>query len=428
MKKLILASAVKGELPAPPSKSDAQRAIISAFLSTGRSRIARLSPCDDTLAALRLVAALGATVRRIPEGYAITSIFPKLPPAPRVLQCGESGLLARMIAPVVALFPGETRLEGSGTLLGRPIDMIVEPLRALGATVTTNDGRLPVTITGPLTGGEALIDGSVSSQLLTGLLMALPLAAKRSTLVVPELVSQPYIDLTREVIREFGVKIIHDDYHHFTIPTPQKYTPCAHRVAGDWSGASCLLVAGAIAGVTTVTDLDENSPQADKAILTALRSSGARVFVSPPRPDARGSVTVVKPKRLKPFSFDATECPDLFPALVALAARCGGNSRLLGVRRLVHKESDRAAALKEEYARLGISVKYDDNLMIVRGGPVEGGEVSSRGDHRVAMSLATVALNALSPVTINDADCVSKSYPGFWDDLQILQEGKPIVG
>jgi 3-phosphoshikimate 1-carboxyvinyltransferase len=419
MKRSVHPSGVSGTIVAPASKSAAQRAIVAALLARGTSTLRHLTACDDTMAAVGIARALGAVVELTGEGCRVTSGFPAgiTSDGERELSCGESGLLARVIVPVAALLPGTTRVNGRGSLLTRPLDMLVDPLRALGATVTTRDGRLPVTVTGRLTGGTATVDGSVSSQSLTGLLMALPLAPRDSTLFARDLKSKPYIDLTLALLRSFGVIVEHDDYRVFTLRGGQAYRAGDYPVEGDWSGASCPLVAGCVAGSVTVTNLDGRSPQADRAILEVARRAGARVAE-----DAPGCFTATRDDDVaRAFDFDAGECPDLFPAIVALAACSRGTSRVAGAGRLTHKESNRALALQREYGKLGIAIRLEGDVMHVTGGEIRGGEVSAHDDHRVAMSLAVAALRAAAPVTIDGADSVSKSYPRFWDDLHRLQ-------
>lgn len=424
--KSVSASGVNGSIVAPASKSVAQRAIVAALLARGTSVLRHLTPCDDTLAAMDVARALGATVEETGEGYRVTSDFFARGAGTRRLSCGESGLLTRMIVPVVSLLPGTTRVEGRGSLTRRPLDMLVEPLRALGVEVTTGGGFLPVTLAGLLAGGHATLDGGTSSQLLTGLLMALPLARQDSTLRVTDLKSKPYIDLTIDLLRAFGVVAGHEDYQLFTVRGRQEYLPRAYNVEGDWSGASCPLVAGAIAGSVTVSNLDERSPQADRAILEIARRAGATVTVEAGRDGALGRATATRPGTLRAFEFDATGCPDLFPAAVALAACCEGTSRIAGAGRLTHKESNRALALQQEFGKLGIPILVDGDVMCVTGGEIRGGEVSAHDDHRVAMSLATAALRSSGTVTIRGADSVGKSYPRFWDDLRQLQEQSSI--
>jgi 3-phosphoshikimate 1-carboxyvinyltransferase len=290
----------------------------------------------------------------------------------------------------------------------------------LGVEVADKKGHLPVTVRGTMGGGEVEIDGGVSSQFLTGLLIALPLAAADTTIRVAGLRSFPYINMTLAVMERFGVEIDHRDYEEFYIPGAQSYTPASMTIEGDWSAASCLLVAGATAGEVTVRRLNPVSLQADVAIIEALSRAGAHieqtadwVMVSRPSGD----------EGLRAFSFDATDCPDLFPALAALAASCEGVSTVIGTSRLTHKECDRARAIHSEYRRLGIEVDIsEENVMRITGGGISGGvTVDSHGDHRMAMSLAVAALRADSPVEITGAGCVTKSYADFWADFESLR-------
>jgi len=269
---------------------------------------------------------------------------------------------------------------------------------------------MPVTVKGPLHGGTAMIGGSITSQLLTGLLMALPLVKTKSHLRVDDLRSKPYIDMTLQVLSDFGIEVENMDYEAFNIPGNQKYRARDYCVEGDWSGASFPLVAAALSGQVKVIMLQEKSGQPDKAIVEVLRKSGAVVIM-------KEHSIEVKRNMLNAFEFDATECPDLFPPLVALAAHCNGITTVKGAERLKHKESDRAGALREEFGKLGVDVRVDGDEMIIRGGQVKGGKVNSHNDHRIAMAAAATAVAAQSEVIIDGAQCVAKSYPEFFDDM-----------
>jgi 3-phosphoshikimate 1-carboxyvinyltransferase len=270
-------------------------------------------------------------------------------------------------------------------------------------------------VRGPLTPGEADIDGSVSSQLLTGLLMALPACAGDSVLHVHELKSKPYIRLTLRLLEQFGIQLrANASLSRFEIPGRQKYRARSYRVEGDWSGAAFPLVAGAIAGRVELSGLVLDSAQADRAVLEALESAGARVRAGRER-------VAVEQSSLRGFDFDAAECPDLFPPLVALACFCSGTTTLRGAGRLRHKESDRASALLEEFTRIGARVRLDGDLLLVTGGTLEGGEARSHGDHRIAMALAVAALGSRRGVSISGEEAVAKSYPEFFDDLDTLR-------
>jgi 3-phosphoshikimate 1-carboxyvinyltransferase len=329
------------------------------------------------------------------------------------LNCGESGLAIRMFSPIAALYSGEITMIGANSLKKRPMNMIEEALSQLGVKCTTSGGFLPLTIEGPIKGGSCIIDGSVSSQLLTGLLMALPLAEKESEISVENLKSKPYIDLTISILKSFGIEIQNDDYKVFRIPGNQKYIPQTYYAEGDWSGAAFLLVAGAINGELSVTGLNTKSHQSDMAILTALGKAGANIIIGKDFVDISHS-------GLKAFEFDATESPDLFPPLVALASYCGGTTILKGVSRLKYKESNRALTLKNEFGKMNIPIEIKDDLMYITGGQPNGAHVESYDDHRIAMATAVAALGASGKIYIHDSHCITKSYPDFFDDLRML--------
>ncbi len=302
-------------------------------------------------------------------------------------------------------------MTGAGSLKKRPMNMIADALNQLGVKCSATDGFLPLTIRGPLKGGHCEIDGSVSSQLLSGLLMALPLADDKSIIKVNNLKSKPYIDMTLGVLRDFGIMITNENYELFRVPGQQKYNPVTYGIESDWSGGSFLLVAGAINGDINVSGLRTDSFQSDMGILKALEKAGANMKIT------ESNIEVSK-SDLKAFEFDATESPDLFPPLVALASYCKGVTKLKGASRLRHKESDRASALTEEFGKMNIKVEMSDDYLIVTGGKVKGARVNSHDDHRIAMAEAVAALGASDTVFIKDSHCIVKSYPGFFDDLR----------
>jgi 3-phosphoshikimate 1-carboxyvinyltransferase len=295
------------------------------------------------------------------------------------------------------------------------MDMVISPLRQLGVEVRDGGGRLPIEVKGPMRGGEITVDGSVSSQFITGLLLALPLSESDTVINVTKAVSKPYLDMTIDIASRFGVAIEHNDYEQFYIAGGQSYTPMSYSIEGDWSAAAMLLVAGAVAGQVAVGNISMLSKQADVAICRALVAAGAELI------SEQASITAAH-RPLQAFEFDATECPDLFPALATLAAAAEGVSTLVGTRRLEHKESNRAEAIAKEFGRLGIEVDLStDNVMKIRGGKITGGvEVDSHGDHRMAMTLAVVGLISDKGVTIRGAECVAKSYPNFFEDINSL--------
>jgi len=408
MQKTVHPSFANGKLQAPPSKSMTQRAIAAGFLAKGTTTIIHPSFCNDSLAALDMVQKLGAEVVR--GGNEITLLGGFLVRGQQI-NCGESGLAMRMFAPIAALHRKQITFTGKGSLLNRPVEMIGEALVQLGADFHSENNKLPFTLQGPMKGGHAAIDGSVSSQLLTGLLMALPLTGTDSEIHVINLKSRPYIAMTIQMLSEFGIRIENQQFEHFKIKGNQQYLAHEFTVEGDWSGAAFLLVAGAINGSLTVKGLQQNSEQSDKAILDVLTKAGARMKIT-------GEAVEIEKSDLLAFSFDATECPDLFPPLAALATYCKGTSRIIGVERLIHKESNRAMAIQLELSKLGITVIIKENEMFIEGGKVSGAFVNSHNDHRIAMMASVLGLGADGPISILDAECVAKSYPGFFNDLK----------
>jgi 3-phosphoshikimate 1-carboxyvinyltransferase len=408
MERCLEPSAIKGTLKAPASKSMTQRAIAAALLADGQSIIHNPSYCDDSLAAMSIAVGLGARVEpQVNELKINGSAVLKEPK----LNCGESGLAIRMFSPIAALYPAEIKMVGANSLKKRPMFMIEEALNQLGVKCTSSGGFLPLTIEGPIVGGHCEIDGSISSQLLTGLLMALPLATGNSEIRVNNLKSKPYIDMTIQILKSFGISVENRDYSLFRIQGNQKYIPQSYTIEGDWSGGAFLLVAGAINGQLRVGGLRSDSMQSDKLIVNALEKAGAHIT------SGENQIEITR-SELKAFEFDATESPDLFPPLVALASYCEGISTIKGVSRLIYKESDRAKALQEEFGKMGIKIEINDDLMFVIGGKPQGARVESHDDHRIAMAIAVASLGATGKVSIRDSQCVAKSYPGFFDDLR----------
>ncbi len=414
MDKYLSRHTISGTIVPPSSKSYAQRAIALSLLARGRSILRNIEFCKDTRSALSCIEALGATVEFLDDST--IAIEGSLNPKSNILSVGESGLATRLFTPIAALHNAPICVQGEGTLLHRPMDMMIEPLRGVGVEVRDGGGYLPIEVCGPIHGGKIRVDGSISSQFITGLLLALPMANEDTTLYVDNPVSTPYIDMTIDTARRFGVNIMHNegDYSEFFIEGRQQYQPVDLAIEGDWSGASTMLVAGAIAGEVTVQNISTLSKQADTAICHALERAGAGIIIE------ENSITVSR-RELRGFEFDATNAPDLFPALAALAAAAEGESVIIGTNRLRHKESDRAETIRREYEKLGIKVDISEpNIMRIEGGRISPAEVFSHDDHRIAMSLAVSALRCEGEVQIQNAECVEKSYPTFFEDLESL--------
>lgn len=327
--------------------------------------------------------------------------------------CGESGLALRMLSCLAATLDHPVTLTGKGSLLQRPMDVVTGSLHALGIECRTSQGKPPLTVHGPYRRSSATIDASLSSQVLTGLLMAAPLTGKSMHLTVSRLHSRPYIDTTMQVMEAFGVRVDHQSHQEFFVDSPRGYQAADFRVEGDWSAAAFLLVAGAIAGRVRVRNLHPGSTQADRVITEVLRMAGAGMIRH-----ADGWESFNKP--LHGFSWDATHCPDLFPPLVALAAHCTGQSHIHGVTRLRAKESDRAAALSRVFGQMGVAVHCEGDLMVVEGRRPQPAVVDAHGDHRMAMAAAVAALGGSGAVGITGAEAAAKSYPAFFTDLSQL--------
>ena len=415
MDKYVSSGRLKGIVAPPCSKSYAQRALAVALLANGKSVLRNMDFCNDTLSALNCIKMLGAEAERTDEHTIV--VEGGLKPRGNLLSVGESGLSARLFTPIAALCGEPIVISGEGTLLYRPMDMMIQPLRALGVDVRDGGGRLPIEVCGPMKGGQIDVDGSVSSQFITGLLLSLPLAEQDTVINVNAAVSKPYLDMTIDTAERFGVAIEHNDYEQFYIAGGQSYEATEYDVEGDWSAAAMLLVAGAVAGEVAVKNISTLSKQADVAICDALVRAGAELT-------SESDMVSAAHRELHGFEFDATNCPDLFPALATLAAAAEGESRIKGTHRLEHKESNRAEAIRTEFGKLGIEVDLsEEDIMIIRGGAIRGGvEVDSHGDHRMAMTLAVAGLLSDGGVTIHGAESVAKSYPDFFETLQMLRD------
>jgi len=413
----IQPSQLSGIIPAAASKSSMQRACAAALVTSGKSIIRNPGHSNDDKAALGIIENLGASFHEEAGHLHVSSWGVK--PISNEINCGESGLSIRMFTPLVALSDQEITINGTGSLTTRPMDFFDEILPQLGVSVKSNNGKLPLKIKGPLQPSNIEIDGSLSSQFLTGLLLAYAASnASDVSIKVKNLKSKPYIDLTLDVMKQFGLKVpenkSHEEYYFAATTPDSRLQTTDYIVEGDWSGGAFLLVAGAIAGPLTVKGLDVYSTQADKAILQALIDSGVGISIEAQQIELR-------PKALNGFHFNATDCPDLFPPLVALAAYCNGKTVIEGVNRLAHKESDRGVTLQEEFGKMGIHIELQGDLMIVHGGTeVKGTKVHSRHDHRIAMACAVAALKANGETIIEEADAVNKSYPDFYEHLKSM--------
>lgn len=424
---------LKGNIQAPASKSSMQRGCAAALLSNGTTIILNPGHSNDDMAALDIIKRLGAEVEVGEEQIQVRS--KGVVPVAKEIDCGESGLSIRMFTPLVALSEKKITINGAGSLSTRPMNFFDEILPQLGVKVRSNMGMLPLEIQGPLLPSNIDVDGSLSSQFLTGLLMAYSVAinkpgapaGKSISIKVNNLKSKPYIDLTLDVMKKFGLAVPENrDYEEFIFHSSASSSSSSivdkrYTVEGDWSGAAFLLVAGAIAGPILINGLDLTSTQADRAIIDALMAANAGIAI-----EAKG-IKMVSAK-MNAFEFDATDCPDLFPPLVALAAYCHGESTIKGVSRLTHKESNRALTLQEEFGKMGVQIALNSDSMSIYGGNgVQAAKVHSRHDHRIAMACAVAALKTNGITEIEEAGAVKKSYPDFYEDLKKLGAGVSLI-
>ena len=408
----IAPGSVNGCLQANSSKSHMQRVVLAASMAIGETRIQRQGKSADDRTCIEAVKMLGAKVEQSGNILKIRSgSIGRID----TIDCGESGFCLRALAAIAALKDWSIKLVGNGSLASRPISMIHGPLVQLGAKCVIDDNVAAVTVHGPLVGGRATVNGAISSQFLSGLLLALPRTCEDSELFVTELCSKPYVRMTLDTMASFGVQVkANKEFNKFVICGNQNYYAIDTVIEGDWSGASFMLVAGAIAGEVTVAGLNRDSAQADRAILNVLESSGAEFQWN------NQGLTVFK-SNLRSFEFDATDCPDLFPPLVVLACCAKGTSRISGVMRLIHKESNRGAVLASVFSAIGAQIKVCGAAMEIVGGPLYGGIVDSNNDHRIAMACAVAGLTTRYGISIINGGCVVKSYPDFFHALQYIR-------
>lgn len=415
MHALITPSNISGNLIAPASKSMSQRALAGALLHKGMTTLAHLGSCDDELAAMNIITQLGAQIEKNKDVHHIYS--QGIAPITNTINCQESGLSARLFAYIVATSSEAITLTGTGTLLHRKALQTPTLFAALGVNLSPITDRLPFTLQGPLKAQDITVDGSHGSQELSGLLFALAFTASHKCIVtVTNLKSKPYIDLTINVLQQFGKEVTHSNYEQFIIdPEVNEYIDAPHiAIEGDWSGAANFLVAGAIGGPICVKGLDMNSSQADKLIIAILEQVGATIS----QDDA--GITVQR-NHLNPFIFNAVDAPDLMPILAVLAANCLGISYLHGIHRLINKESNRLISIQHLLTQLKISYEVQQDTLCIHGGLPQGNAtIQSYNDHRIAMAATIAGLHTIDSINITEADCVAKSYPRFFEDIQKL--------
>lgn len=388
---------LSGRVCVPPSKSVAHRMIIAAALADGTSTISNLSPSVDILSTMDCMRALGAEIDYKADTAVIKGTYNI--PDKAVLNCNESGSTMRFLIPVVCALGVNAEFIGSGKLPQRPITPFAEEFPKHGVTFdfskAESGASLPCSVSGKLTPGRFEIDGGLSSQFITGLMLALPLLSGDSEIVLTStLNSKPYVDITRGVLRDFGVEIAETEKGFF-IKGNQRLRPFYGRVEGDYSQAAFFRVANSLGSKLEILGLSESSLQGDRIIMEICDKFE---------------------KNREPFVIDGSDIPDLVPILTVLACFCNGTSRITNVARLRFKESDRLSVSAECLNAIGGDVTvHEDSLEIHGVETLRGGEIDGHNDHRIPMSMAVAATRCASPLIIRDAECVCKSFPDFFD-------------
>ncbi len=416
-KAFIYPSALSGSLRIPPSKSYAHRAIICAALAQGVSTLAPIDLSEDIAATLGAVQAMG--VKAEWENYKLTingsDIFS---PQNAEIDCRESGSTLRFLLPVAAAGGMRARFIGSGKLPERPLADYLQLLPEHGV-VCRSEGGLPLCMEGQLRGGTFAVSGHITSQFITGLLLALPLLAEDSSLILTSpLESQPYVDMTLRVLRDFGV-LIHKTATGFHIPSSQTFRNRSYTVESDWSQAAFFLTAGALGAPLALAGLNPDAIQGDAAVLPLLTAMGAEFLWRD------GLLVSQQCGALHAVDIDATHIPDLVPILCVAAIFCEGTTRIRGAKRLRLKESDRLQSLSEGLKALGVPhTLYEDGMDVIgQSGRLEGGvDIAVQGyqDHRIVMAFTIAALFSQKGFAIHDAQSIAKSYPAFFADIQAL--------
>ena len=402
---------LNGTVSLPPSKSFSHRAVICAALAGEESFVLPMIFSQDILSTINGMKSLGAKIR-IFENKVVIKGF-KNPPEEAIVDCCDSGSTLRFLIPVAAALGIKTVFKRSESLAKRPIQELLIALEKAGVKSEMSDD-FSLKISGQLRPGEFLLPGDVSSQFVSGLLMALPILDGNSKIKLSsELESSGYVEITSEVMKKFGV-LTKKNSNGFFIKGNQKYKSCDYKIEKDWSQAAFFMAMGALNGSVCVKGLNKSSCQSDKIIFNLLEKFGADISWN-------NDEVKVKKTKLKATNIDAAQVPDLVPVLAVLAANAEGKTTIKNVKRLRFKECDRLSAIGEELKKIGVKIEiFENELKIVGGKNYFGCEVSSHGDHRIAMALTVMASCAEGNMVILNSDCVKKSYPNFFDDYCLL--------
>ncbi len=405
-------SSIHGHVLAPPSKSYTIRGLMCAALAEGRSELVFPLLADDTEAASGVLKKVGVSIDQGEDSWRVAGGKFRTPESD--LDCRESAATLRFMAAIAATVPGGCRLTAKPSLARRPIAPLVEALRQIGVECTQDTSSGTVAVNGAnFTGGVASLPGNISSQYVSALLLIAPLAKDGMTVrLTTPLESRPYVEMTIECLNQFDITIEPSrDYREFKA-TRQKYRPARYVVEGDWSSVSYLLALGAVAGDIEIANVNPRSLQGDKVLVEFLRQMGASVSVG------EDEVRVAKGP-LKAIGVDMTDCIDLLPTVAVLAAMADGTSELKGIARARLKESDRVLSVRNELEKAGVKVLEEKDQMMVVGTKPRGAVFQSHGDHRIAMAMSVLGA-ACGNTVIDGAECIAKTYPGYWQTLSSI--------
>ena len=419
----IYPNKLEGKVKIPPSKSMAHRAVICAALSDGISKVTNIDYSDDIIATIDAMRSLGAKINKREdylEVYGINSADNDIKKSDelRVIDCNESGSTLRFLVPIAALFDGKNNFVGRGNLGKRPLNTYYEIFDKQGIEYSYKEGVLDLVTNGKIKADEFKVKGNISSQFITGLLFALPLLDGDSKIIITtELESKGYIDLTLSAIKDFGVEIINNDYKEFIIKGNQKYKRRDYRVEGDYSQAAFFLCADALSNNVIADDLKLDSLQGDKEVIDILKRMGVEF-----QNIDNGIAGSIKDNKLSSTVIDGSQCPDIIPVVTLVAALSKGTTEIINAGRLRIKECDRLNAVTTELNKLGAKITEKQDGLIIEGvEKLQGGvNVWSHKDHRIAMTLSIASTMCDFPIILEDFECVSKSYPQFFEDFKSI--------
>ena len=402
----------EGKVSPPPSKSHTHRAIIMSALSEGRCEVSSPLISFDTRATMDAVRAMGAVVTER-EG-SVTVECESIHAPDRTIDVMNSGTTMRLMTGISSLFSEKVVLTGDSSIQKRPMGPLLDSLSAAGVECSSNGGKPPVEVRGPITGSELVIDGGVSSQFISSLIMSSPLTGRPTDVrITGHLVSKPYIDITTSMMGKFGVEVTEEGnvFH----AEPQHYRPTDYRVPADFSSSAFPLVAGGIAGRVTARGMDMSDPQGDRKIIDVLKEAGCDVEVS------GDEVTCSNTGRLEGAEIDMGDIPDLFPVVAVLLSTAKGRSRLYGAPHLRFKESDRIALTENMLRTLGADIRGTEDGCVIEGVErLHGGRIEHNGDHRMMMAAAVASLVSDGPVSMENDACWNVSYPGFPEQMRSI--------